>query len=899
MNWIRHGWNRRLSGLLTALLLMSTLLLWGQSSRVEAADDFADLSAAIRAANRSGSGAITLSADVVLSAALPPIMGSLTIDGGGHRISGDDAHRIFDVNGGALTLSNVTLTKGNAGEGSGGAIRLLNGAKVSIEATALKDNLASNGGAVAMAGSGNSLTVSGSTFDSNRAEKNGGAILADGGIIQISDSRFEKNCAEIAAHSVNIDLTEPRHERSTDDGCPVVKYVWPRAEDVVRAIEGKGGAIHLRNGARASVDNATFSGNKGTKGGAIAAASSDDQLVVSGSRIDGNKSKGSGGAIYVAGGTVDISGSSFQNNSTEERGGALFGESGRVTITNSTFHNNRAASSGGVLLVAGADVTLTHVTMIDNWSTRTSGGAIHKEQGIIRLRNSLIAAAARTDECSGGIDQMVGNLSADGTCAVLAYSEDLLLGGRTGSPARYPLLDFSPAVDAGAAEFCLDSDQIGTARPQGDGCDIGAIEALDALPKPPPVEPPPPCPLALKIVAANTDAQAGGCPAGSGHDVITLDADITLKEQLPNISSNITIDGKGYTISGGGRFRIFTVDAGTFTVNNLILADGKATFGSNDAGGAIRVQGSGSIAVKDATFRNNAATRGGAIGGGSTGGRQSTIDSSNFVSNQATSIGGAIDWATGNSLKISDSSFHLNSAPYSDGGAIGTLGGVIDISNSTFTKNRARSGGAVYARWGNVTLTHVTMYDNSAFPGAGLMAENRGFASGTGVVKLRNSLLTGGARNQCGGSLAENAGNLVEDGSCSPKISGDPLIQRPEEGGAPSYLELLADSPAIDAADPRYCLRTDQLGRERPRFSLCDIGAIESIPVASSVADCVVTTTHTLNFREQPGGTRFGTVPEHATVSASARTPGWFQVEYRGASGWISADYVVTEGDCG
>ena len=609
---------------LASLLLLAAA--WLQISPVSSADNLDSLVAEIRAANRSGSGEITLSGDILLTAQPPAITGSLTLDGGGHSISGNDAYRLFDVDGGALTLSNVTLTMGNAGAGSGGAIRLLSGAKVSIKATTLKDNLASNGGAVAMVGSDSNLTVSVSSFVSNRAEKNGGAILADGGIIQISDSSFEKNCAEIAAHSVNIDLTEPRHERSTDDGCPVVKYVWPRAEDVVRAIEGKGGAIHLRNGARASVDNATFSGNKGTKGGAIATASSDVQLVVSGSSVDGNKSKDSGGAIYVAGGRVDISGSSFQDNRTEERGGALFGESGSVTIANSTFHNNRAASSGGVLLVAGADMTLTHVTMIDNWSTQSSGGAIHKEQGIVRLRNSLIAASARTDDCSGGIDQMVANLSADGTCAALAYSEDLLLGGLTGSPARYPLLDFSPAVDAGAAEFCLDSDQIGTARPQGDGCDIGAIEALDALPKPPPIEPPPPCPLALKIVAANTDAQAGGCPAGSGHDVITLDADITLKEQLPNISSNITIDGKGYTISGGGRFRIFTVDAGTFTVNNLILADGKATFGSNDAGGAIRVQGSGSIAVKDSTFRNNAATRGGAIGGGSNGGRQSTID---------------------------------------------------------------------------------------------------------------------------------------------------------------------------------------------------------------------------------------------------------------------------------
>ena len=319
--------------------------------------------------------------------------------------------------------------------------------------------------------------------------------------------------------------------------------------------------------------------------------------------------------------------------------------------------------------------------------------------------------------------------------------------------------------------------------------------------------------------------------------------DILLDEKLPNISSDITLEGNGYTISGNNRRRIFTVDAGTFTVNDVTLAEGKATFADNDKGGAIRVEGRGRIAVNDSTFRNNSATHGGAIGGGSNGGR-STITGSRFVSNQASYWGGAIDWGKGSSLQVSNSSFHKNAAPFGDGGAIGTLGGTIAVGNSTFTSNRARRGGAVYARWGAVTLTHVTMLNNTASDGGALMAEDRGFGSGIGVVRLRNSLLAGGNWNDCGGRLAENVGNYVADGSCSPELSGDPLIAEAAEGSEPEYLELLPDSPAIDAADPRYCLRSDQRGRERPPFSLCDIGAIESIPVAADVGDCTVTTTH-------------------------------------------------------
>ena len=45
-----------------------------------------------------------------------------------------------------------------------------------------------------------------------------------------------------------------------------------------------------------------------------------------------------------------------------------------------------------------------------------------------------------------------------------------------GSPAYFPLLAGSPAIDAADDGYCPATDQIGTVRPQGGGCDIGAIE---------------------------------------------------------------------------------------------------------------------------------------------------------------------------------------------------------------------------------------------------------------------------------------------------------------------------------------------------------------------------------------------------------------------------------------
>lgn len=51
------------------------------------------------------------------------------------------------------------------------------------------------------------------------------------------------------------------------------------------------------------------------------------------------------------------------------------------------------------------------------------------------------------------------------------------------------------------------------------------------------------CTLWDAITAANTDTATNGCPAGSGADTITLAVNITLTADLPNITSEITIEG--------------------------------------------------------------------------------------------------------------------------------------------------------------------------------------------------------------------------------------------------------------------------------------------------------------------------------------------------------------------
>ncbi len=69
---------------------------------------------------------------------------------------------------------------------------------------------------------------------------------------------------------------------------------------------------------------------------------------------------------------------------------------------------------------------------------------------------------------------------------------------------------------------------------------------------------------------------------------------------------------------------------------------------------------------------------------------------------------------------------------------------------------------------------------------------------------------------------------------------------------------------------------------------------------AGELESCRVTTRELLNFRPRPASERAkGLIPEGTTVRALEREGNWFRVLYEDAVGWISGDFVETDGGCG
>jgi CSLREA domain-containing protein len=338
-------------------------------------------------------------------------------------------------------------------------------------------------------------------------------------------------------------------------------------------------------------------------------------------------------------------------------------------------------------------------------------------------------------------------------------------------------------------------------------------------------------------------------------------------------SGTLTITNSGFSgnsahVWGGGGGGIY--NSGTLTITNSDFSDNDATLGGgiytsgtltitnstfssnsvDDGGGGIYT--SGTLTITNSTFSGNGANGGGGGIANDTG--TVTITNSTFSGNTADCGGGIINTGT---LTITNSALSGNRAT-SGGGIINF--GTLTITNSTFSGNDANSGGGIVNNAGTLTITNSTFSGNTASWGAGngggivnnatLTITNSAFSGNSanwagggirndGTLNYANTIIanstSGGDCNNYYGTIGTNTNNLVEDGSCSASLSGDPNLGALADNGGPTQtFALLTGSPAIDAGDDATCSAApvnglDQRGIARPQGAHCDIGSYEFV----------------------------------------------------------------------
>jgi hypothetical protein len=400
-----------------------------------------------------------------------------------------------------------------------------------------------------------------------------------------------------------------------------------------------------------------------------------------------------------------------------------------------------------------------------------------------------------------------------------------------------------------------------------------------------------PIALAASVSAANTAGGpqtinlAAGCvytfTTGSAGDPSTA---------LPHINgnTNLTINGNGATIQrssapGTPAFRLLAVDGGgTLTLNNVTISNGGCTLpcATDVEGGGVYNLGTLNVVLSNFTSNNAGGDATNSRGGAIESYGALKVDQSTFTSNQAQNNGGAIfNW--GGTLTVTNSTFASNTAQNVGGAIVAFSANASTVTNSTFVGNTAsrlfwggtETGSAIYnqnlALWllppvppsGPLTVTSSTFAGNGA---------NGTIATETGVTTtLRNTILTGSAGTNCGGSGAATDGgyNISSDASCAlfvteTSLNGtDPQLDSgglSSAGGPTQVVVPLPGSPAVDAIPPgtNGCgttLTTDQRGAMRPTGARCDIGSVEFPPILYGWT--------TLSNIKLNGGTNVLTVP--------------------------------------
>ncbi|HEY3906887.1 MAG TPA: hypothetical protein VGM14_23485 [Streptosporangiaceae bacterium] len=241
-----------------------------------------------------------------------------------------------------------------------------------------------------------------------------------------------------------------------------------------------------------------------------------------------------------------------------------------------------------------------------------------------------------------------------------------------------------------------------------------------------------------------------------------------LTQGLPTISQDLTIAGNGAMLERSAKapaFTIFSVIAGTLTIDDTELRNGD---------NAVTVNGTtAAVVVNSSAFVDNHGSEGGAIYS-NTGVSGPVVNKSTFIANQSTDAGGAIynNSALGG-VFITGSTFTGNVAT-GDGGAIWDFSATgEEVDNSRLDNNRASDGGGVwFSPDSGMSFSHDTISGNVATAdGGGIEAFNFFSLDLRDNTISRNHAADGGGLYAIGGEV-----ETIED--------SDFLANTANDGGA-------------------------------------------------------------------------------------------------------------------
>ncbi len=648
-------------------------------------------------------------------------------DGGLTDITGAAAGGAFLINGGAVSLTGITL-KNNEALGKTGAQGTSGGSATSASGGPGKVGLNAKGGAIYVAAG--SLTLNDDVLTGNLAHGGaggqggtggegyatttfgffrevyringgpggtggmggvgaGGALFLAGGTVSLSGGTMSGNSAVGGSGGAGGQGGHAGYEKEGGAG-------GLGGNGGV----GQGGGIYLQKGTLslnlAAVNSNVAVGGVGGAGGHGGTGTFSGLSSFSGPGGQGGNGglggNGGGGGLYVTGGSLSVNSSTIDNNSAMGGAGGVFGYGAPGTRRGSNGADGASGTGAGGGLYDPASLTLTNAAITGN--SADNGGGIYAK-GTLTLTSSTI-----TDNTAGANG---GGIDINGIVFVnqseLADNVAVLGGG----------LYTSGTFTINGGEL-LDN----SATQSG-----GGIYSTG------------------KGTIAGTDVNGNTATLGGGVYNTAIGGVTLTSATIENNSASI-----GGGIFGGSSVQ---VTGGSFVANSA----------TNGNGGAI-YQNKGSISATGVLFQGNSGADGGAIASGT---GTVTITGGSFIANSVVNgFGGAI--ASTSTLTISGVLFQNNSAVDGVGGAIFEHGSLTVKSGSVLLGNLAGRGAGI-AISGKLSLANSTMSSNSAGSTSGGSAMGGAIYETSGTVAISGGKIVNNFAGDSGGGIFVKQGALT------------------------------------------------------------------------------------------------------------------------------------------
>jgi len=627
-------------------------------------------------------------------------------------------------------------------------------------------------------------------------------------------------------------------------------------------------------------------------------------LTISNSTLSTNSAFSDGGGIYNNGGTLTISNSTLSTNSAFSGGGGIY-NAGTLTLTSSTLSGNSTTGSsvgkgGGSIYNAGT-LTLINSTISNSLARYGSrnGGAIYNA-GVAAITHSTLFNNSSSG--AGGGIYNTGTVTL--TQSALSSNTTMHMGGGIYNDTGGTITVTNSTISGNSTQSI------------GEG---GGIYNTGTVT------------LTSSTISGNSATERGGGIFNNADGIIVL-AYSTLS---------------GNSVPGKEGSSIFNTTMGTVTITNSTLSGNSASNGN--------IYNFGAVSISNSTFSDNSAGRGSAITNNGSG--MVTVTNSTFSGNLGFN-GGTIHNYSG-TVTLNNTLIGKGAQDDNCYGTISSNGAAYNLSDD----NTCGAGVTEVASLGLGTLGANGGATQTIPLLAGSPAIDAALAANCPATDQRGFIRPAGASCDIGAfeygavpptdpvptaipspalcsltgftSSTQVAMSLPNDANGLNVCYS--LLTEPAQAGVTQPFSLAADVYTFDgygsvttSVAVQVCLQgagtllfRDASGQPRitvnlPSFSqngftcglIPNAGTVILIPGApapaaaippTALSNCRVTTTHILNLRAAPDATSavLTLVPYQTTLNASARSGAWLQVVFGSQQGWLSAGYLMLDGDCG